>query len=195
MGQPRHVQPAAGRAWRASFARIQRLKARPLDIVPGMWTWRIENQWCRASISTGMQVPRSAWRRATRSRRRLDLTGNPSSVHGEGRAARAVVEQAREQVAALVGADPRNVIFTSGGTEANALALTPVIEVGVEKRPFDRLLISAIEHPSVRAGGRFAARTSRRDSGSRRRGGRSRCARTNACEWWPHARFDHGGEQ
>ena len=89
----------------------------------------------------------------------LDLTGNPSSVHGEGRAARAVVEQAREQVAALAGADPRNVIFTSGGTEANALALTPVIEVGVEKRPFDRLLISAIEHPSVRAGGRFAART------------------------------------
>lgn len=88
----------------------------------------------------------------------LELTGNPSSVHGEGRAARAVVEQAREQVAALVGADPRNVIFTSGGTEANALALTPFIEVGAEKRPFDRLLISAIEHPSVRAGGRFAAR-------------------------------------
>jgi hypothetical protein len=38
------VKPAAGRAWRASFARIQRLKARPLDIVLGMWTWRIENQ-------------------------------------------------------------------------------------------------------------------------------------------------------
>jgi cysteine desulfurase len=85
----------------------------------------------------------------------LELTGNPSSVHGEGRAARAVVEQAREQVAALADADPRNVIFTSGGTEANALALTPFIEIGAEKRPFDRLLISAIEHPSVRAGGRF----------------------------------------
>jgi cysteine desulfurase len=88
----------------------------------------------------------------------LELTGNPSSVHGEGRAARAVLEQAREQVAALVSADPRNVILTSGGTEANVLALTPFIEVGAEKRPFDRLLISAIEHPSVRAGGRFAAR-------------------------------------
>jgi len=87
----------------------------------------------------------------------LTLTGNPSSVHGEGRAARAVIEGAREQVAALAGADPRNVIFTSGGTEANALALTPFVEVGTEKRPFDRLLISAIEHPSVRAGGRFAA--------------------------------------
>ena len=86
----------------------------------------------------------------------LEITGNPSSVHGEGRAARALVEKAREQVAALVGADPRNVIFTSGGTEANALALTPFVEAGPEKRPFDRLLISAIEHPSVRAGGRFA---------------------------------------
>jgi cysteine desulfurase len=88
----------------------------------------------------------------------LELTGNPSSVHGEGRAARRVIEQARDEVAALVGADPRNVVFTSGGTEANALALSPVIEAGAEKRPFDRLLISAIEHPSVRAGGRFAAR-------------------------------------
>ena len=88
----------------------------------------------------------------------LALTGNPSSVHGEGRAARRLVEQAREQVAALVAADPRNVIFTSGGTEANALALTPLIEMGTDKTPRDRLLISAIEHPSVRAGGRFAAR-------------------------------------
>ena len=87
----------------------------------------------------------------------LELTGNPSSVHGEGRAARGLVEQAREQVAALVGADPRNVIFTSGGTEANALALTPSIEVGSDRRLFDRLLVSAIEHPSVLAGGRFPA--------------------------------------
>ena len=85
----------------------------------------------------------------------LDLSGNPSSVHGEGRAARAVTEQAREKVAVLVGAEARNVIFTSGGTEANALALTPHIEVGAEKRRFDRLLVSALEHPSVRAGGRF----------------------------------------
>jgi cysteine desulfurase len=87
-----------------------------------------------------------------------ELTANPSSVHGEGRMARRAIEQAREQVAALVGADPRNVIFTSGGTEANALALTPFIEQAADKRPFDRLLISAIEHPSVRAGGRFAPR-------------------------------------
>jgi len=85
----------------------------------------------------------------------LELTGNPSSVHGEGRAARVVIEQAREAVAALVGADPRNVTFTSGGTEANALALTPSIEIGGDKRVLERLLISAIEHPSVHAGGRF----------------------------------------
>jgi cysteine desulfurase len=85
----------------------------------------------------------------------LELTGNASSVHGEGRATRHVIEQAREAVAALVTADPRNVIFTSGGTEANALALSPGIRVENDKRPFTRLLVSAIEHPSVLAGGRF----------------------------------------
>jgi cysteine desulfurase len=86
----------------------------------------------------------------------LDLCGNPSSVHGEGRAARRVIEQAREDVATLVGADPRNVTFTSGGTEANALAVSTAIEMGADKAPRDRLLVSTIEHPSVLAGGRFA---------------------------------------
>ncbi|MEN3380238.1 MAG: cysteine desulfurase [Hyphomicrobiales bacterium] len=86
----------------------------------------------------------------------MDACGNPSSVHGEGRAARRLMEDARGHVAALVNADPRNVIFTSGGTEANALALTPAIEQGAEKAPRDLLLISAIEHPSVLTGGRFA---------------------------------------
>jgi len=86
----------------------------------------------------------------------LDMVGNASSVHGEGRAARRLVEVAREQVAALVGAEARNVVFTSGGTEANALALTPAIEYGAVKAPLDRLLVSAIEHPSVQSGGRFA---------------------------------------
>ena len=65
------------------------------------------------------------------------------------------IEQAREEVAALVGAQPADVIFTSSGTEANMLALTPAIETADEKRPRDRLFMSAIEHPSVRAGGRF----------------------------------------
>ena len=84
------------------------------------------------------------------------VVGNPSSVHAEGRAARQLVEKAREQVAALVGAQSGNVFFTSGGTEANMLALTPAIETAREKRPRDRLLMSAIEHPSVRTGGRFS---------------------------------------
>lgn len=79
----------------------------------------------------------------------LDVTGNPSSVHAAGRAARRLVEAAREQVAALVGASAREVVFTSGGTEANMLALSPALG--------DTLLVSAIEHPSVKGGGRFAA--------------------------------------
>jgi cysteine desulfurase len=86
----------------------------------------------------------------------LALTGNPSSVHAEGRAARRLIEQARQEVAHLVGARAGDVIFTSSGTEANALALTPAIETTDEKRPRDRLFMSAIEHSSVRAGGRFS---------------------------------------
>jgi cysteine desulfurase len=84
----------------------------------------------------------------------LDLPGNASSVHAEGREARKWIERARAGVAGAVGALPRNVVFTSGGTEANALALTP----GVRRdgaRPVERLVVSAIEHASVLAGGRF----------------------------------------
>src|SRR5688572_10267460 len=77
----------------------------------------------------------------------MDVCGNASSVHAEGRGVRRLVEDARRQVAELVGAELRNVVFTSGGTEANVLALTP--ELG------DHLLVSAVEHPSVLAGGRF----------------------------------------
>jgi len=84
-----------------------------------------------------------------------ELCGNPSSVHAEGRQARRLVEDARTAVAAAVGAMPRNVVFTSGGTEANALALGPGLRGG-PGAPLQRLLVSAIEHPSVMAGGRFA---------------------------------------
>jgi cysteine desulfurase len=87
----------------------------------------------------------------------LELTGNASSVHAEGRAARRLVEQARAQVAALAGAEAKNVTFTSGATEANMLALTPAIGIGGRKEPRDRLFVSAIEHPSARSGGRFPA--------------------------------------
>jgi cysteine desulfurase len=85
----------------------------------------------------------------------LAAAGNPSSVHAEGRAARSLVERAREQVASLIEAQPADVFFTSGGTEANMAALTPAIETAGEKRPRDQLLMSAIEHSSVRSGGRF----------------------------------------
>ena len=85
----------------------------------------------------------------------LSLVGNPSSVHAEGRAARALIGAMRDQVAALVGAQPGNVVFTASGTEANMLALTPAIETADEKRPRSRLFLSTIEHASVRAGGRF----------------------------------------
>ena len=85
-----------------------------------------------------------------------ELSGNPSSVHAEGRHARRLVEDARAAVAVAVGALPRNVIFTSGGTEANASALTPGLR-GPAGSPVQRLLISAVEHASVMAGGRFAA--------------------------------------
>ena len=84
-----------------------------------------------------------------------DLAGNPSSVHSEGRAARRMVEDARAVLAAATGAKPHNVIFTSGGTEANALALAPGLHLGGGE-PLMRLMVSAVEHPSVLAGGRFA---------------------------------------
>src|SRR5262249_53439797 len=87
----------------------------------------------------------------------LGLLGNPSSVHGEGRHVRTCLERARAQVADLVGAEPRNVTFTSGGTEANVLALGPWQDA-TGKAP-DRLLMSAIEHPSVLSGHRFAPST------------------------------------
>jgi cysteine desulfurase len=86
----------------------------------------------------------------------FDLIGNPSSVHAEGREARRLVEEARAVVAAALGALPRNVVFTSSGTEANALALSPALRVP-SGGPVERLLVSAVEHASVLAGGRFPA--------------------------------------
>lgn len=83
-----------------------------------------------------------------------DLPGNPSSVHAEGRQARRMIEDARTAVAEAVGAQSRNVVFTSSGTEANALALTPGIRKGAGA-PVHRLMLSAIEHASVLTGGRF----------------------------------------
>ncbi|THD75144.1 MAG: aminotransferase class V-fold PLP-dependent enzyme [Phenylobacterium sp.] len=74
----------------------------------------------------------------------LASVGNPSSVHAAGRAARARVEQARAEVAALIAAPAATVVFTSGGTEANALAIESAVATGAR-----RLIVSAIEHDSV----------------------------------------------
>ncbi|MCK1600929.1 cysteine desulfurase [Bradyrhizobium sp. 166] len=83
-----------------------------------------------------------------------ELIGNPSSVHAEGREARRLVEDARALLATSVGALPRNAVFTSTGTEANALALSPGLR-GPSGGPVERLLVSAVEHASVLAGGQF----------------------------------------
>lgn len=74
--------------------------------------------------------------------RALDVVGNPSSPHAEGRRARAMVEDAREQVAALVGTKPAEVVFTSGGTEANNAALAA---------DWETIFVAGIEHDSVLA--------------------------------------------
>ena len=85
----------------------------------------------------------------------LTVTGNPSSIHAHGRAARAIVEEARVQVARLANAKPDQVIFTSGATEANALALWGAVEGAIDQNEAEkagritRLFVSAIEHSSV----------------------------------------------
>jgi cysteine desulfurase len=86
----------------------------------------------------------------------FDLSGNPSSVHKEGRAARMAVESARRNVANLVGAQASHVVFTSGATEAANLVLTPDYKMGRSALRIGRLYVSAIEHPAVREGGRFS---------------------------------------
>lgn len=73
------------------------------------------------------------------------LAGNPSSVHGEGRRARRVIEEARDEVARLVGAAPEEMFFTSGGTESNAMAI-----LGSVAGRTGRVVFSGAEHPSVR---------------------------------------------
>ncbi len=74
--------------------------------------------------------------------------GNPSSVHGFGQQARAAVDRARREVAALIGAKPNEIVFTSGGTEANNLAIRGLCEAAAGHGR--HIVTSAIEHPSVR---------------------------------------------
>ena len=74
----------------------------------------------------------------------MSKVGNPSSIHAAGRAARAVMEQAREDVAALIAGPASTVVFTSGGTEANAIAIESAVAAGAR-----RLIVGAVEHASV----------------------------------------------
>ena len=86
--------------------------------------------------------------------------GNPSSIHRVGQAARNAVEEAREQVAALIGARPPEVVFTASGTEANDTVVASAVESGRRSAGAGggHLAISAIEHPSVRQAAARAAR-------------------------------------
>lgn len=85
--------------------------------------------------------------------RALDLVGNPSSIHAEGRAARAMIEQARADVAALVGGEAENVVFTSGATEAINAVLKQGLTgcCGRNLAVGSRVIIGATEHAAVLA--------------------------------------------
>jgi cysteine desulfurase len=90
--------------------------------------------------------------------RALGLGGNASSVHAAGRAARTLIEDARREVAALAGVEPAEVVFTSGATEANMLALWGAVQGAADAGArVTRLFVSAIEHPSVQANAAAAA--------------------------------------
>ena len=92
-----------------------------------------------ATTPPGLEV------RAAMARALDELWGNPSSVHGPGRRARAAVEDARQEVAALVGGDREEIVFTSGGTEADHLAIRGL----AAERPHGQRVSSRLEHPAV----------------------------------------------
>jgi cysteine desulfurase len=88
----------------------------------------------------------------------MATTGNPSSVHAEGRLARRIVEDARVEVARLAGVVSRCVTFVSGATEAANCALNPFFGVGTAAEPLERLILGAGEHLCVLSGHRFPPR-------------------------------------
>jgi cysteine desulfurase len=92
--------------------------------------------------------------------RALSIGGNPSSVHRAGRAARAIVEDAREKTAKIAGSKTSEVVFTSGGTEANALVLRGAIAgAAAQEHRIARLLVVSTAHDSVRATAELLAET------------------------------------
>jgi cysteine desulfurase len=89
----------------------------------------------------------------------MTTTGNPSSIHAEGRLARRIVEDARADVARLAGVGSRCVTFVSGGAEAANSALNPYFGAGMAGRPLERLIVSGGEHLCVLSGHRFPGST------------------------------------
>ena len=85
----------------------------------------------------------------------LDVDANASSVHGDGREARRIVEQARRDVAKLVNARPEHVVFTSGATEAASMLLSPQWMMGRSPLRIGRLVVCTADHPCFLSGGRF----------------------------------------
>ncbi len=86
----------------------------------------------------------------------MEMIGNPSSAHTEGREAKKMLEGARSDFASSIGANPANVVFTSGATEAAMHALSPVVRAAGSEIRISKLFVSAVEHPCVLNGGRFA---------------------------------------
>ncbi len=93
-------------------------------------------------------APRRLEATAAISRMLAEGAGNPSSVHRAGQRARRMLENARAQVAAIVGADPRQIVFTSGGTESNNSAIFGAITAASRRR---KIISSEIEHSSILA--------------------------------------------
>src|SRR5918994_901379 len=85
----------------------------------------------------------------------LDASANPSSVHGEGRNMRRLVEDARREIARLVDTKPDHVVFTSGATEAASTLLTPEWRMGRGDILMSKLYVSSADHPCLLNGGRF----------------------------------------
>lgn len=85
----------------------------------------------------------------------LDRPANASSIHHEGRYARKIVENAREELGRAIGANAKQIIFTSGASEAATHALSPVLNAAGREMKVSQLYIAATEHPCVLAGGRF----------------------------------------
>jgi cysteine desulfurase len=85
----------------------------------------------------------------------MDVAGNASAVHADGRAARRLVEAARRDLGVLIGARADDVVFVSSGSEAAATLLAPGFH-GAGRAPAERLIVTAVEHSCVLTGGRFA---------------------------------------